>query len=224
MDAAIEDDARKAGWLQKALILIAVAAVYASSWWPTNPLRVAGLRGLGLTNYERWGILVPHLLFYSTIMAALSAAFWVPMAKAGWLPFPPLGNVRRSIVPGVIAGLIAVVATLATAFAFFPAGTVHWIDPNPWKIAGNIFSNFYEEFVWRGFLLFGLREIVGFWPAAIISSASWGFLHTQYPLAGQLIIVGTGIGFSWLVRSTSSLWAPYVAHEVVDVIGDSLVG
>ena len=157
-------------------------------------------------------------------MAALAAIVWIPMAKAGWLPYPPLRKLRRSIVPGIAGGLLALVATIATALAFFPPGTVHWIDPNPWKIAGNVFSNFYEEFIWRGFLLFELRELIGFWPAAVISSASWGLLHTQFPLAGQLLIVALGIGFAWLVRLTGSLWAPYVAHEVLDVIGDSLIG
>lgn len=224
MDMHAHRTARPLDIRAKTAILVCVAAVYASNWWPTTAVRVAGIRAFHLTAYERWGIFLPHLLFYTTIMAMLSALFWLALAKMGWLPNPPLGNVRRSIVPGLIGGILALIAGVATAFAFFPAGTVHWINPDPWKIAGNVFSNFYEEFVWRGFLLFGLREIIGFWPAALVSSASWAFFHTQYPLAGQLLILVVGIGFAWLVRSARSLWAPYIAHEVLDILGDSLIG
>jgi hypothetical protein len=34
--------------------------------------------------------------------------------------------------------------------------TVCELAPVPWKIAGNVFSNFYEEFVYRGFMLVAL--------------------------------------------------------------------
>lgn len=219
-----EEIPQSADWRGKALILVAVAIAYGSNFWPSTPIRITGLRALGLTDYHRWGIFLPHMLFYSTVIAAVSAVLWLALARAGLLPYPALGNLRRALLPGLIGGLVALLATIATAFAFFPPNTVHWIDPDPWKIAGNIFSNFFEEFVWRGFLLVGLREVIGFWPAAVVSSASWAFLHTQYPLAGQLLIFAVGIGFAWLVRITGSLWAPYIAHEVLDVIGDSLIG
>lgn len=221
---SVSGQARAPNWRANALVLAAVAITYASSFWPTPELRDFVLTRLHLTSYEGWGILVPHVLLYTTVMAALAAAFWYAFARAGWLPDPPLGNLRRALVPGLVAGIVALLVSIATAFLFFPPGMVHWIDPDPWKIAGNIFSNFYEEFVWRGFLLFGLRKLIGFWPAAVVSAASWAVFHTQYPLSGQLLIFAVGVGFAWLVRKTNSLWAPYVAHEVLDIVGDSLVG
>ena len=208
----------------KVLILAAVVIAYGSNFWPSTQICVAGLRALDLTDYHRWGIFLPHLLFYSTVMAVVSAILWLSLARAGLLPYPPLGNLRRALLPALIGGLVAVLASIVTAFAFFPPNAVHWIDPDPRKIAGNVFSNFFEEFVWRGFLLIGLREVIGFWPAAVVASASWAFLHSQYPLGGQFVIVAIGIGFAWLVRRTGSLWTPYIAHEVLDVVGDSLIG
>jgi len=102
--------------------------------------------------------------------------------------------------------------------------TVHWIDPVPWKIAGNIFSNFYEEFIFRGFMLTALAAAIGFWPAAIVSSAMWGFTHNQYPLSLQALIAAIGIYWSYLTRRARSLWTPYSAHMVLDIVGDSLIG
>ena len=224
MDARALGTPKRLDLKSQAIVLLALLIVYASNWWPTTPVRVGALKALHLTTYERWGIFLPHLLLYSTIMAALSAVSWIALASAGRLPRPPLGNLRQSVMPGVIGGLLALICAVLTALAFFPPDTVRWIDPNPWEIAGNIFSNFYEEFVWRGFLLFGLRELVGFWPAAVITSASWAVVHTQYPLAGQVLVFAIGIGFAWLVRVSRSLWAPYIAHEVLDILGDSLIG
>ena len=102
--------------------------------------------------------------------------------------------------------------------------TARWIDPVPWKIAGNVFSNFYEEFVYRGFMLAALAAAIGFWPAAIISSAMWGYTHSQYPLSLQALIMAVGVYFSWLMRKAQSLWTPYASHMVLDIVGDSLIG
>jgi hypothetical protein len=96
--------------------------------------------------------------------------FWIWFARAGWLAYPALGNFRKAILPGLIGGVIALMLGVAAAWVTLPAGSVRWIEPNPWAIAGNIFSNFYEEFVWRGFLLVGLRKLVGFWPAGATST------------------------------------------------------
>jgi len=32
-----------------------------------------------------------------------------------------------------------------------------------------------------------LRRVIGFWPAAVLSSAMWAFTHTQYQRAGPEI-------------------------------------
>lgn len=209
----------------KTLILLAVCIAYGSNFWPGQLVLRAGLDALGNPPYAGFvGVILPHLLLYSTLMAAVSAALWVMLARSGSLPWPEFGNVRRAIIPGVIGGVIALALTLVVVFASFPAGTIHWIAPDPWKIGGNVFSNFFEEFVFRGFVLVGLRRLVGFWPAALLSSAMWAFTHTQYPLTLQLCIMATGVGFCWLARHVRSLWAPYIAHEVLDLIGDSLIG
>lgn len=211
--------------IHKALIFLAVLVAYGSNFWPGRLVLSAGMDALGNPSYAGFvGVVLPHLLLYSTLMAALSAALWTLLARSGLLPWPELGNFRQAIVPGVLGGVLALVLTLCVVLATFPAGTIHWIAPDPWKVGGNVFSNFFEEFVFRGFVLVALRRVIGFWPAALLSSAMWAFTHTQYPLTLQLCILATGVGFCWLARRARSLWAPYVAHEVLDVLGDSLIG
>lgn len=211
---------------QRALLIACVAAVYAINFWPATQLRNAGLAALGDPDYVGFrGIFLPHVFLYSTLTAVGAAIAWLVFIKAGMLPWPQLAwPTRIQVSLGAVGGVVALVASLAFAYFLLPGGTVHWIDPVPWKIAGNIFSNFYEEFIFRGFMLTALAAAIGFWPAAIVSSAMWGFTHTQYPLSLQALIAAIGIYWSFLVRRARSLWTPYSAHMVLDIIGDSLIG
>lgn len=223
---SIDDGPRPVTVGQRALLLASAAAVYALHFWPATQVRNAGLIALGSPQYVGFkGIFVPHLLLYSTLPAVVAALLWIAFVRNRLLPAPSLGRPDASqLRAGVVGGCVALVATVAFVALVFPSGTLHWIDPVPWKIAGNVFSNFYEEFVFRGFLLVALRTAIGFWPAAIVSSALWGYTHSQYPLSLQALIMITGIYFCWLVRRTQSLWTPYVSHMVLDVAADSLIG
>ena len=211
---------------QRAFLIISAAAVYAVNFWPSRQVTNAGLIALGRPEYVGFkGIFLPHLLLYSTLTAGVAALFWLTFVRARILPAPRLGPpTARQLGAGVVGGIVALIATVVFVYVLFPPGTVHWIDPVPWKIAGNVFSNFYEEFVYRGFMLVALGAAVGFWPAAIISSAMWGYTHNQYPLSLQALIMAVGVYFSWLMRKARSLWTPYVSHMVLDIVGDSLIG
>jgi membrane protease YdiL (CAAX protease family) len=171
------------------------------------------------------GIFLPHLLLYSTLTALIAGLVWFALVRQRLLSATHFATPNsRQLSAGIVGGIIALIVSLLFVYFMFPAGTIHWIEPSFWKIAGNVFSNFYEEFIFRGFMLAALSAAIGFWPAAIVSSAMWGYKHNQYPLSLQLLITGTGIYFSWLMRQTRSLWTPYVSHMVLDVIGDSLIG
>ena len=132
--------------------------------------------------------------------------------------------IRRTRLPFRKAFLGAVYTLSLLVWVAFPAGSIGWINPDPWKIAGNLFSNFYEEFLFRGFILVALTAVFGFWPAAVLSSVMWAATHTQYPLSLQAMIALTGLLFAFIAMRCKSLLAPYVGHTVIDVIGDSLIG
>jgi len=212
--------------MQRALLIISAAAVYAVNFWPSMQVTNAGLIALGSPKYVGFkGIFLPHLLLYSTLTACVAALLWFTFVRARILPAPRLGRpTARQLGAGVVGGILALIATVVFVYVLFPPNTVHWIDPVLWKIAGNVFSNFYEEFVYRGFMLVALGAAIGFGPAAIITSAMWGYTHNQYPLSLQALIMAVGVYFSWLMRKAQSLWTPYTAHMVLDIVGDSLIG
>lgn len=216
---------RPLDWRGTASILAATSLAYASNLYPGRLLLKWGLEQLGEPPYAGFaGAFVPHLLLYSTFMAAITALFWAVLARAGFLPGPKFGNVVLSVRLGIAGALAALVLTLAVVWLTMPHGTIHWIAPQPWSIAGNIFSNFYEEFVFRGFILVALRRLFGFWPAALGSAALWALLHFQFPAVLQAVIFVIGVGFAWLAGRANSLWAPYFAHEILDLLADSLMG
>jgi len=224
MDLVVKRGAKPIGLLPKLVVLLCVALAYGSQFWPESVLFYDGMKWLGNPPYDGFtGAFLPHLLLYTTLMAAVCAVFWAILASVGWLPWPQFGNVKSAIKLGILVGLISVVVSIGVAWLTLPSGSVHWVPPSLWKIAGNVFSNFYEEFVNRGFFLVGLRTVFGFWPAAVISSAMWGLLHMQYPMALRIFIVVIGIVFCWAAQRAQSLLAPYVAHEVLDTIGDCLI-
>ena len=211
--------------IEIAALLFGVAIAVGSNFWPGRAVLTFGLSVLGNPPYEGFvGAFLPHLLLYSTVMALVSAILWWILMQARILKGPRFGNVRQSIGLGLVGGIAGIILTLLVVWVTMPTGTIHWIAPAPWKIAGNVFSNFFEEFVFRGFVLCALRRLFGFWPAAVLSSVIWAALHTQYPLSLRLVILVVGVGLCWLLRRAQSLWAPYFAHEVLDLIGDSLIG
>ncbi len=211
---------------QRALLVVNVVAVYVVNFWPSTQIRNAGFAALGNPAYVGFeGIFLPHLLFYSTLTALVAGLFWLGSVRLHVLPAPQLSRpTSGQFIAGTVGGLVALIVSLAFVYFVFSPGMIRWIDPVPWKIAGNVFSNFYEEFVFRGFVLVALSAVIGFWPAAVVSSTMWGLTHTQYPFSLQMLISAVGIFLCWLTRRTQSLWTPYTSHMVLDIVGDSLIG
>jgi membrane protease YdiL (CAAX protease family) len=202
---------------------LAVALVYFSTFGPSDWVLNAAQNFAGPHPYEGVWIFIPHLLFYTTFAAVVAAISWVIAVQAGAMDYPSFRISRSVVVWALVGGAASVLASMAflTALGF---GKLTWVGLDGWKIAGNVFSNFYEEFIYRGLLLAGLTVLVGFWPAAILSGLAFGFSHDQYPLALQLMIAGVSVSWCWLVRRTRSLWAAWGAHMVVDVVLDAIWG
>lgn len=208
----------------KVALVAMVAAVYAIGFWPSWMLRDAVLHAAGDPPYNGIWKFIPHVLLYSTLAAASAAVAWGIAARSHWIAPPAFGWTFGIIPWSILAAIIGLAFALGSIVAMGQASAIHYIPPDYWSIGGNLFSNFYEEFIFRGFVLAALTAVFGFWPAAIISSAMWAAMHAQYPLPLQVAIFGAGVVFAWIKRTTKSLWAPWVAHMLLDIIGDSLVG
>ncbi len=214
---------RRGKWASISL-LAATAAVYLIGLWPTWWLRDTVLRAAGSPAYSGLWKFLPHLLLYSTLPALAAGIAWIAFARAGVIELPLLGKGHRPFGKVLIGAFGAIVLVLVVLIATGQGSAIRWIDPDPWSIAGNVFSNFYEEFIFRGFLLVALGAVIGFWPAAVVTSALWAATHTQYPLSLQLTIFVVGVLLSWVARKARTLWAPWGAHMIMDVVLDSLVG
>lgn len=68
----------------------------------------------------------------------------------------------------------------------------------------------FEELLCRGFILSGLRESLTKWPAIILCSALFGFLHFD-PLRVPFTFAA-GLAISWAAWQTRSVLLPVVMH------------
>ncbi len=78
---------------------------------------------------------------------------------------------------------------------------------------------FFEEFLLRGYSQFTLTRAIGFWPAAVVLSCTFGLIHIQnqgeqWP--GLLAAVAIGFFFCLTLRRTGSLWFAVGFHAAWD--------
>ena len=81
-----------------------------------------------------------------------------------------------------------------------------------------------EEIVFRGFVLRGLWNGMGFWLAAVLSSAAWAALHlgdANVEAALQLFVLGMLL--AWTVKRTNSIWPAVGVHALNNLIAFSLL-
>lgn len=78
---------------------------------------------------------------------------------------------------------------------------------------------FREEFLFRGYSLFTLSDGVGFWPAALLMSAFFGYVHNNNSgesWLGLLGVVAIGLFFCLTLRRTGNLWFAVGMHGAWD--------
>ena len=56
----------------------------------------------------------------------------------------------------------------------------------------------------------------------MITSALFAAVHTQYDWALRALIFVSTLAACWVVLKQRSLWPAWIAHQVVDVLGDSV--
>jgi uncharacterized protein len=82
-----------------------------------------------------------------------------------------------------------------------------------------ILATMVEEFLYRGYLQFTLTSGIGFWPAAVITSALMAAAHMLNPgwtLLGLFTVGMFGLIACLLLRRTGDLWMPLGLHVAWD--------
>ncbi len=127
---------------------------------------------------------------------------------------------------GSLIGLIEISALMALIAVFdgYSFGTLalHGSDILRWAIVWGIFFVFvglFEEFLFRGYTQFTLADGIGFWPAAILLSGSFGYVHLKNPGEGPIgaaAVVMIGLVFALTLRRTGNLWLAVGWHASFD--------
>jgi membrane protease YdiL (CAAX protease family) len=155
--------------------------------------------------------------------ALFCLAAWRILARLKWMPGLRLSPRLPTFGWGLGAGLASIALLVAYFYATGQAGAFHAPRVDPWIATANIFSNFYEEYVFRGFILVALTAALGFWPAAILSSFAFAATHAQYPLSLQAMIAALALLWAWAGRQGGGLLAPYTAHMTLDWLIDPVL-
>ncbi len=119
---------------------------------------------------------------------------------------------------------ISALVGLISAFGGYSFGTLalHGSDILRWAIVWAIFFVFvglFEEFLFRGYTQFTLADGIGFWPAAILLSVSFGAVHLGNPgegWVGAAAVVMIGLVFALTLRRTGNLWLAVGWHASFD--------
>jgi uncharacterized protein len=77
----------------------------------------------------------------------------------------------------------------------------------------------FEEFLFRGYTQYTLADSIGFWPAAVVLSCSFGAVHLGNPgegWVGAAGVVAIGLIFAFTLRRTGNLWLAVGWHASFD--------
>jgi membrane protease YdiL (CAAX protease family) len=122
-----------------------------------------------------------------------------------------------------LAEISAVIGVIAT-FGYYHFGglAIHGVDLFRWAAFWGAFFvlvGLYEEFAFRGYVQFTLAQAVGFWPAAVLLSAAFGFVHRSNPGESKMGLAGvvlTGLLWCFSLRRTGNLWFAVGMHASFD--------
>jgi len=127
---------------------------------------------------------------------------------------------------GALWGLASITLLLALLFSFhgFEFGhlAIHGGRVLRFALFWGMFFlmvGFFEEFLLRGYAQFTLTRAIGFWPAAVLFSCTFGLMHLQnageqWP--GLLAVVVIGLFFCLTLRRTGDLWFAVGFHAAWD--------
>jgi hypothetical protein len=177
--------------------------------------------------------------FYSPRILAISEGALMAGALAAGLimsqlearPFGDYGlplrfAFRKLFWQGALFGLIEISAVIGVIAALgsyhFGALAIHGAQVLRWATfwgACFVIVALYEEFMFRGYLQFTLTQATGFWPAALLLSVAFGYVHRGNPGESKLGLAGVmlvGLFWCFTLRRTGSLWFAVGMHAGFD--------
>ena len=207
----------RAGWRLLIFLAIVVALITASNLAVRSFLHGADDTTLFLVR-ELLDFLI--FLFASWIMGRIEAR---TIADYG-LPWRKMFRIQ--FWQGVLLGFASITALLVamrlSGVFHFGGIALHGADVWKWAIIYALVFTLValrEEFRARGYALFTLTAGIGFWPAAILSAAYFGYSHhgnSGEDWVGLLNAGAAGLLLSFLLRRSGNLWMPIGFHLAFD--------
>jgi uncharacterized protein len=207
----------RAGWRLLIFLAIVVACIAASNFMVRRLLPGADDTTVFLVK-EVMDFLI--FLFASWIMGRIEGRTIADYGLPGRKMF------RSQFWQGALIGFAAITGLLAVmrAFGVFFFGSValHGVEIWKWAIIYAILFVLValrEEFRARGYGLFTLSAGIGFWPAAILSAAYFGYSHHGNSGEDWIGLFNAGLfGLlaCFLLRRTGNLWMPIGVHMAFD--------
>ncbi|MGB1250593.1 MAG: type II CAAX prenyl endopeptidase Rce1 family protein [Candidatus Promineifilaceae bacterium] len=125
-----------------------------------------------------------------------------------------LGNWREGLLWTI--GVCLVIGTFLWFFArtpemqaYYEARAADNVGRIIWLTSVELFG---WEFIWRGFLLFGLARYLGPGPAIFLQAVPFAFMHLGKPEIETLSTILGGAGFGFVAWRTQSFVYPWLIH------------
>jgi membrane protease YdiL (CAAX protease family) len=220
--ASDDEISLKSNSVNRASILVSSLLVWYLAFTYIKPQLAKWIHPLITGLDEGPKLFIGHFLIFSFSTALICGFYWWVLAKKAYLsPLQLKNNLRRAAIDGFLMGLLIVVLTI-------PLALYRWnfqfeLNANFWKIAGNLFSNTYEEIQYRGLILLaGLYAFRHRTIANLLGAVAFAYSHDQYPLEVKIYIGIVGYLLGWVYLRTKNFAAPVIAHCVSDWVLDSI--
>ncbi len=150
------------------------------------------------------------ILYFILPLLVIWLVFREPVRDYGFR----LGNWRAGLAWTAVSCLL--MALILYAVARTPAMQAYYEIRAPEEIGRLLWLNGIElfawEFIWRGFMLFGLARILGPGPAILIQAIPFAFMHLGKPEIETLSTIFGGIGFGFVAWQSNSFIYPWLIH------------
>jgi membrane protease YdiL (CAAX protease family) len=200
-------------------------------WTLKNIILELTFRGPILQTEPRVVFLEDFAGFVVVYLAALLLA-GLERLPVGTYGLPMAHPAPRRFLQGCALGFVEVgsLMGLIALFGGYSFGdlAIHGSAILGWSLAWAViflFVGLFEEFAFRGYTLHKLAESIGFWPAAILFAASFGFVHSFNPgegVAGEIGVAAIALIFAFTLRRTGTLWLAVGWHAAFD-FGETFV-
>jgi uncharacterized protein len=209
------------GWLRALLFFIAfglASGIGISIYFITS--HNTNLNGYGLQNLMNGGNLLPviGILFVLSLLVTYVFRRWIDRKTFISLGLDFSGHGREAIA----GGMLAVFIICASSLLLKATGHLKWMDiifdPRALFLAfgSTLVVAFYEELIFRGYILNNLMESFPKWLALMISAVLFMLYHLTsqssigfFPMANSLIL-GLILGLNYLY--SKNLWFPFLFH------------